>query len=150
MVPEAPEPKAWPAVGIAEPQKYSPPRRGSEPQPSTPTGPTHKSANSQTQTHLTAAIFTTTPLKSGPGLGGIPPTAPVTGRKIPDVFLPTTPPTHIPQSSEGTRGVHPDVARGVEDLDQKIHALAEVMEGFKTERANLLNISPEQLEVKIV
>jgi len=131
-----------------EPQEHSPPRSGSElrtsagPRPSTPTGPTHKSTNSQTQTHLTAAIFTTTPLKPGTGAQGIA----SAGRKIPDVFLPATPPTRIPHTREGTCAVSSGVARVLEELDQKIHALAEAMEEFKTERANLLNAPPEQVE----
>lgn len=146
-------PRANPTQDLREPLPPEPcpePQVLADPRPSTPTGPTHKSANSQTQTHLTAAIFTTTPLKSGPNQQGMSSMASTAGRKIPDVFLPATPPTRTPQSSDKAAGVSSEVACILEDLDHKIQALAEVMETFKAERANLLGANPEPAEVRII
>jgi hypothetical protein len=157
VIPETLEQTSSPTAGLTEnPRELSSPEPCLEPhalvdpQPGTPTGPSHKSANSQTQTHLTAAIFTTTPLKSCPDQYGKSSTSSTAGRKLPDVFLPPTPPTRIPQLSKKTAGVSLEVARVLGDLDHKIHALAEVMEEFKAERANLLGTRPESVEVRVV
>lgn len=135
-------PKLRPATADSEGERRTPDEMETEPEtdkaPSTPTGPTHKSSNSQT--HLTAHIFTNTPLR--PSATSVPFTL---SKHLPDVFLPATPPTRLPpqvprSSGRKRSGLVPSskVTHVVAGLDRQISELSSLVDGLRNERERLM------------
>lgn len=137
-------PKLRPAKIDSNTERNTPDEMETEPEndraPSTPTGPTQKSSNSQT--HLTAHIFTNTPLR--PSATSVPFTL---SKNLPDVFLPATPPTRLPPSvprSSGRKrsGLVPSskVTHVIAGLDRQIGELSSLIDGLRSERERLLPV----------